>query len=260
MNAFYTHCHAAGPADCAFYAPTPELIAANLTALYASVSARPLPVRTATSYGLVDYNRLRMSVFTSLYQPWKQWPVLANALADLARGDGAALYAMLETPLFECECGGGEDLSAVRDAGTAIACNDGDVVPDSFEELEKYFKDTTCKSEWAELWGGIRTSCVAKKTAKGFPGAVVLTQDSPGKYIGEYFRKGTLPPAGTVCSVSGSPFPRHDAAADPTDTQAFFGSGGDQADESVVLSTEDQLLLDAVKKLSTSYGLPLLHV
>jgi len=92
MDAFFTYCHAAGPSNCPFYAPTPDLIAANLTALYASVRARPVPVRTAKSYGLIDYDRLRVSVFTSLYSPWATWAPLAKALADLARGDGVPLF------------------------------------------------------------------------------------------------------------------------------------------------------------------------
>ncbi|KAG5633637.1 hypothetical protein H0H81_006354, partial [Sphagnurus paluster] len=159
MDAFYTTCHAAGSMGCAFYAPTPELIAANLSALYASVRARPVPVRTAISYGLVDYSRLRATVFTSLYMPWATWSTLATALADLARGNGTGLYAMLETPPFECDCGK-EDLTSVIEGVITVSCNDGDAVPQDFEQLEKYFKETTTKSEWAELWDGLKMSCV----------------------------------------------------------------------------------------------------
>lgn len=161
MDAFFTYCHAAGPSNCPFYAPSPDLIAANLTTLYETVRKRPIPVRTNNSYGLIDYNLLRAAVFTSLYSPWATWASLAQALAALALGDGVPLFTLLETPPFQCECGEGEsEPSSVRDASTAILCNDGDPVPEAFEELEKYFKETTSKSGWAEIWGGIRASCV----------------------------------------------------------------------------------------------------
>ncbi|KAF8075851.1 hypothetical protein FPV67DRAFT_1469501 [Lyophyllum atratum] len=292
MDAFFTYCHSAGPSGCPFYAPSPDLIAANLTALYNSVSARPIPVRTANSYGIVDYSRLRTSVFVSLYSPWASWPPLAQALADLANGDGATLFSLLEKPPFECECGKRQgELPVVRDAETAIVCNDGDVVPEAFEELEKYFKDTTSKSQWAEIWGAIRTACLipngsgpfeantsfpllvvgntagaAKKTAKGFPNAVVLTQDSPGHcsisapslctqtYIRDYFVKGTLPPPGTICSTTSSPFP--DVPPDLKGSEQGVLGQKQVGQQAELLSAEQRVVLDAVRKLSESYALP----
>ncbi|KAF5372034.1 hypothetical protein D9615_008127 [Tricholomella constricta] len=305
MDAFFTFCHAAGPFACPFYAPTPDLISANLTKLYESVTARPVPVRTATSYGLVDYNRLRVSVFISLYTPWATWSKLAGALADLARGDGAPLFSILDGAPFQCECDEGEEgFGVVRDAATAILCNDGDPVPEAFEELEKYFEETTKKSQWAEIWSGVRTSCVgwpelpktrfrgpfegntsfpllvvgntadpvtplwaAKKTAKGFPSSVVLTQDSPGHcsisapsvctqmYIRDYFVKGTLPPPGTVCSVVGTPFPGVDISYASNTEQITLGNK--EVEQQVAeMSAEERVVYDAIRKLSESYNLP----
>ncbi|KAG5650219.1 hypothetical protein H0H81_000275 [Sphagnurus paluster] len=162
MNAFYTTCHSAGPTKCAFYAPTPAQIAANLSNLYSTVRARPVPVRTALSYGLLDYSRLRSTVFSALYSPWAAWPTLAVALADLARGNGTALYTMLEQPPFEraCPAAPDEEFESADEVRFAIICNDGDVVPEDFEKLKDYVRDTVSKSEWAELWDNIRTYCV----------------------------------------------------------------------------------------------------
>ncbi|KAG6848122.1 hypothetical protein H0H93_003224 [Arthromyces matolae] len=162
MNSFFTYCHAAGPYFCSFYAPTPDLIAANLTKLYESVKSRPVPVRTATSYGLVDYSRLRTSIFASLYKPWASYPALANALSALARGDGAPLFAMYDPPKFQCNCGveDSEDDSCLpKDAQATILCNDGDPVSSQFEELEEFYADMSKKFEWYDIWAGIRTSC-----------------------------------------------------------------------------------------------------
>lgn len=58
----------------------------------------------------------------------------------------------------------------------------------------------------------------AKKMAEGFPGSVVLTQDSPGhcslaafstcttSYIRDYFQTGGLPPKDKVCAVDQIPW------------------------------------------------------
>ncbi|KAG5645285.1 hypothetical protein DXG03_006587 [Asterophora parasitica] len=307
LDTFFKFCHAAGPSDCAFYAPTPDLISANLTKIYESVSARPIPVRTPTSYGLVDYNRVRMAVFTALYQPFRLWPTLAQGLAALAKGNGELLFAILDRPAFECSCDEGavRDYPPDNDASIAVSCNDGDAVSESFEELEKYFEATTRESQWAEIWSGIRASCVgwpvrknrfrgpfeantsfpllfigntadpvtpisaAKKTAKGFPSAVVLTQDSPGHcslsspsictqtYIRDYFDKGTLPPPGTVCPIIGTPFPTSvglDASGQLSTDQVVFGNDSEGA--IAALSVEERALYDAVKSLSVSDVLP----
>lgn len=160
MDYFFTSCHAAGPDICHFYASTPDLIAANLTRLYETVKARPLPVRTATSYGLVDYTRLRTTIFSSLYKPWAAYPTLATALAALAQGDGAPLFSMYDLPKFQCDCSAdGENSRFGKDAQTTIMCNDGDPISSKFEDLEEYFQDVMKKSEWFELWADIRTRC-----------------------------------------------------------------------------------------------------
>ncbi|KAG2014271.1 hypothetical protein CC2G_011104 [Coprinopsis cinerea AmutBmut pab1-1] len=112
--------------------------------------------------------------------------------------------------------------------------------------------------EWAGVWAGARLNCLrwprkipgkpdfegpfvantshpilfigntadpvtplahAHKVSQGFPGSIVLTQDSPGHaslaatsfctqlHIREYFVNGTLPQPGTVCDVEGELFP-----------------------------------------------------
>jgi hypothetical protein len=160
LQTFFDQCAAAGPARCPFYAPTAEDIARNLTALYDAVRARPVPVRTPTSYGLIDYNRLRLTIFSALYKPFAIFLPLASGLADLAAGDGTRLFQLLETLPFQCSCGDSQPSDAQRDALTAIACNDGDLVPPSLEEFQKYFDENIQASSWSEIWAGIRASCM----------------------------------------------------------------------------------------------------
>ena len=160
MQYFFDECVEVGPDRCPFYAPTAQDISRNLTTLYNAVRAQPVPIRTATSYGLVDYNRLRMTVFTSLYKPYTAFLTLASGLAELAAGDGTRIYEMLETLPFQCSCNDSPDFSVVGDAGIAIACNDGKAVPSSLKELEKYFDEVMETSSWSEIWAGRRVNCV----------------------------------------------------------------------------------------------------
>ncbi|RDB20278.1 hypothetical protein Hypma_012562 [Hypsizygus marmoreus] len=298
MASFFTECHSAGPVRCPFYAPTPAAIAQNLTALYDSVRSRPIPVRTGSSYGLIDYKRLRLTVFASLYKPYTAFAPLAQALADLAVGDGVQLFQLLDKPAFQCDCDetGDETGEMTPDTGTAISCNDGDAVPEEFEALESYFEDVSSKSQWAEIWAGLRTACVgwpkvptkqfrgpfvgntsfpilligntadpvtplaaAKITAKGFPSSVVLTQDSPGHCSLS---------APSLCTmkyirdyfVDGT-LPKPDTIC-PVFDSPFPPPPGYQHDAAQAalqksLSAADHRILDAVRTLSSEYKLPL---
>ncbi|KAG6809677.1 hypothetical protein H0H92_015191 [Tricholoma furcatifolium] len=262
MDTFYTSCHLAGPSRCAFYAPTPDLIAANLTKLYDSLRSRPVPVHlNSTSYGIVDYNRLRTTVFAALYTPWASYPVLAEALAALARGDGKPLFLMSEPTTrvscpAKCDCGSDTseqtdpDTYRGRDAATTILCNDGDAVSGEFEDLEEFYESVMQTSEWYDLWAAVTLPYpvtplwAAKKTAEGFPGSVVLTQDSPGSYIRDYFVKGALPSPGTICPVVGTPFTPSGHESD----QTAFG-------QTSLKDLADWELYEAVRRLSLSHDI-----
>ncbi|KAJ7689457.1 TAP-like protein-domain-containing protein [Mycena rosella] len=264
LQAFFDGCVAAGPAGCAFYAPTAEAISQNLTTLYESIRARPTPVHTGSGYGLVDFSFLRALVFSALYWPLTLFSPLADILAGLAREDGAPIFELFPQPPFQCSCDPAEhQFDAVPDATVAIICNDGRTVPSDFGDIEQYYAGMTKTSSWGSMLASVRIACsgwpdfpkkhfqgpvgantsipmliigntadpitplwaqvdAAEKTAKAFPGSVVLTQDCPGHtslaapspctwgHIREYFRSGTLPAADTVCPVIGSPFPDGD--------------------------------------------------
>lgn len=104
LQTFFDQCVAVGPARCPFYAPTADNIARNLTALYDEVRIRPVPVRTPTSYGLINYSRLKFTIFVALYNPFATFLWLASGLADLAARDGPRLFQLLKTPPFQCSC------------------------------------------------------------------------------------------------------------------------------------------------------------
>ncbi|KAF4600417.1 hypothetical protein EYR38_005044 [Pleurotus pulmonarius] len=233
LQIFFDDCFEAGPDACPFYEPSPQAISRKLDDLTRAIFLRPVPVVTDISYGLVDYARLRMSIFQSLWSPYAFFPQLAQGLADLINGDGTTLYQIMEQPLFDCSCGTPTPPTIIADGGIAISCTDGEEVRDTVDELESYLRGLLRDSQWGEgmakarketfqshpiLWIGNTADPAtpiagARKMAQGFPGSVVLAQDSPGhcsiaapsvctaKFIRAYFMDGKLPNEGVVCPV-----------------------------------------------------------
>lgn len=164
IQAFFKGCAEAGPSKCPFYAPSPEEISHNLLSLYDTIRTHPIPVRTEKSYGVVDYSRLRQTLFHSLFSPHDLFQPLAQGLADLAAGNGTSLYQIFEQQSFECQCDDGspEDMSSQQMGEPAIAihCNDGEPVPDSLAEAQSFFNEMMVSSEWAEVFVGARLTCM----------------------------------------------------------------------------------------------------
>jgi hypothetical protein len=149
LQTFFDSCFNAGPSGCSFYAPSPEAISQNLTRLYDITKSRPFPVfRNASSYGVVDYNYLRTTVFVSLYFPYSSFPPLADALTDLAKGNAEKLWEI-----------GPNKGAPLDDPMIAIQCNDGNLIPETLEDAELYYDELAKTSEWANIWARLRISC-----------------------------------------------------------------------------------------------------
>jgi hypothetical protein len=159
--AFVDGCVAAGLNGCAFYAPTATELLANLHKLYVSLRARPIPVRTNTSFGVVDYSTLRFTIFRALYEPYALFPTLAEALADLTKGNATALFKMTEKPAFECACDPSQHrFEPVGDAGQAVTCNDGKRISSEYEDVLAHYRALSKGSPWADVWQHTRLYCV----------------------------------------------------------------------------------------------------
>ncbi|KAJ6459651.1 hypothetical protein C8R45DRAFT_1030624 [Mycena sanguinolenta] len=256
LQTFFDGCAAAGPDLCAFYQPTAAAIAERLTALTESIRMQPGPAITPAGYGLVDYSLLRMTIFESLYQPYSTFPSLAKGLAALENGDGSVLYSILAQAPFQC-ANNTEMSLPIDDSTVAIQCGDAVEVTDSVQQVAEFYENAVKTSQFSEfLVGSGRISCsgwqvyregrflgpvsaantsfpllliantadpvtpkvAALKAQAGFPGSVLLTQDSPGHtsatapslctygYIREYLVNGVLPPPGTFCPVDATLF------------------------------------------------------
>ncbi|KAJ6569156.1 TAP-like protein-domain-containing protein [Mycena capillaripes] len=219
LQTFFDGCAAAGPDLCAFYKPTAAEIADRLSALTDSVRAQPVPVIAPTGYGLVDYSRLRETIFNSLSDPYVAFPTLAQGLAALENGDGSTLFSMLETPPFQCDCSNSTTSPPADDSTFAIECGDAAEVTDSIAQFTEFYQNAAKTSQFVEfLAGANRITCAgwqvyredrfkgpvgalntsfplllvtttadplspkaaALNTLAKFPGSVLLTQDSGG--------------------------------------------------------------------------------
>ncbi|PFH49122.1 hypothetical protein AMATHDRAFT_76363 [Amanita thiersii Skay4041] len=182
---------------------------------------------------------------------------------------------------FRCSCGDDEEhaFESISDATPGIMCTDGKPISGTLEDTEAHYREMKNMSGWADVWANIRVMCsswpdfprthfqgpfegntshpllvigntadpvtplwAAKKMSKGYPGSVVLTQDSPGhcsiagpsvctiNYVRDYFQKGTLPPEGTVCPVLSPPIPTSQTRLG--DENQFYTSFGSLSESS----------------------------
>ncbi|KAF8181954.1 Alpha/Beta hydrolase protein [Mycena galopus ATCC 62051] len=160
LESFIDGCAIAGPEACAFYAPSSAEITANLNALYTSIKIQPVPVITPVSYGVVDYTFLKNFIFQALYQPYEFFVPLAQALADLAKGNATTMYAATEAPPFECECNSTTPFHDNEyEAVLAVSCGDATPESDTITELQAFFAAEATLSSFADLWSNWRIVC-----------------------------------------------------------------------------------------------------
>lgn len=86
LDTLFDGCVEAGADRCPFYAPEPDDIRRNLNSKV--YDKEPIPVHTGQAYGVVECKVLRLTIFSSLYSPYTQSLPLAQALKQLALGDG----------------------------------------------------------------------------------------------------------------------------------------------------------------------------
>ncbi|PPQ73621.1 hypothetical protein CVT24_007620 [Panaeolus cyanescens] len=289
IDAFVSQCHEAGPVRCYFWAPTTSNIRNNITTLFDNVRRQPVAVASKTGpHGVIDIDFLQWATFIAIYTPYAFFPLLAEAYAALAQGDGSVILSMtgFVDPL---QCPSESTTEVVLDATAAILCNDGADIPGDLESTQKYVQMMKNLSPtWGPIWAGIRLSCIdwpkfpktnfrgpfnattshpllvigntadpvtplwaAKKMSAGFTDSVVLTQDSPGH---------CSLAAPSVCTQShirryfiDGTLPEPGTVCSP-DTPIFSGhypSPGDGSQKSFSsLSAEEQDIYDAIQELS----------
>lgn len=98
MEAFYEYCHAAGADLCSFYESSPGAIEAKLNKLLEALKVQPIIVAASDAENgpaipkLVSYSEVQRLISAMLYQPYFEWPVFADILTGLSKGDGRPYY------------------------------------------------------------------------------------------------------------------------------------------------------------------------
>ncbi|KAL9078396.1 MAG: hypothetical protein Q9157_002691 [Trypethelium eluteriae] len=191
---------------------------------------------------LSDIDRGNGTAFAKLLRPYHSVSCPSSSTDEIGK---------VSEPLYN-ESG----LSSVY-ATPTIACGDGDPQTNmTLKAFDEYWQQLqTLSPSMGAIWSEVRLTCSAwairplyrftgpyeantsspilwigntadpvtplrsaMKMSKGFPGSVVLTQDSPGHsslaafskctttFIRQYFQTGSIPPPGTVCQPDELPF------------------------------------------------------
>ncbi|KAK8022723.1 alpha/beta-hydrolase, partial [Apiospora rasikravindrae] len=115
MAQFSSLCHSAGPERCSVWGPTPANITARMDGLIHRLQNHPVPVTGLQSQGsptLVTYSDLKTLFMQTIYTPLSRFPVMAEILHQLERGNASALAGMVDR------------LGITSDAGPVIRCAD----------------------------------------------------------------------------------------------------------------------------------------
>jgi hypothetical protein len=94
MEKFSSFCHSAGPEKCSFWGPTPADITARMDGIIHQLQNHPVPVSGAQNRDLptlVTYSDLKALFITTIYTPLASFPVMADILHQLERGNVSAL-------------------------------------------------------------------------------------------------------------------------------------------------------------------------
>lgn len=134
LNSIYEACVAAGPSLCAIYENTTERIAARINKLINDVRLAPVPFVNDTdpsslTFGVVDYGVLIDQLSLVTYLPYSHAPFVAEALVQLERGSGSAIFQGSNTQsvdaLSTCSFNASQPFVAgLLDVELAITCGD----------------------------------------------------------------------------------------------------------------------------------------
>ncbi|KAI9669737.1 MAG: hypothetical protein M1831_007433 [Alyxoria varia] len=181
LSAFYTSCAAAGPSKCAL--ASENSTAADLETvigelLYFLRHQQPISVAREPRVGdsgpferseqpdIITYSDVKRLMFNFLYMPGG-WPLLADLLQDLVRGNGASLLeALLVSYQYNCKNHAIIDSTvAMIQAQVSITCSDGaDITNKSISDFQEHYDALNRVSPIAGgVWTTISMSCAGWK-------------------------------------------------------------------------------------------------
>ncbi|KAH8203743.1 hypothetical protein TruAng_002036 [Truncatella angustata] len=141
IEKFSSFCHSAGPETCSFWGPTPADIMARMDGIIHQLQNHPVPVSGVHGRDLptqVTYSDLKALFINTIYVPLASFPVMADILHQLERGNVSALVGMFD----------GLDINS--DARLIVQCADSyrRNKLTTIEEFKSYVEYTVSKSKY----------------------------------------------------------------------------------------------------------------
>ncbi|KAJ5084882.1 hypothetical protein NUU61_009461 [Penicillium alfredii] len=180
FHQFGHFCNAAGPTGCPFYIEGgPDAIQNAYRDLGAQLLNASMPVMASATHGpeVVTWTDLKVIERIAVYQPLLVFPILAEMIAELAKGNAGPIADFKHRrhfgvcPSSECSRAGPWSPSCARAqnnelyASAAILCSDADHLADpSIEEFQAKWDSLKVDSaSLGDYWAHIHLSCVGWK-------------------------------------------------------------------------------------------------
>lgn len=180
FNRFAIYCDAAGPGGCGLYSPGgPDTIKTSVRDLLSGIRNLSVPVPASDTRGpeVISWTDVMILLRIAVYQPLYTFPLLADLLADLSKGNASAIAdfkqrnrkpsclsskCLLSSPYSqECTIPGENDEYATA----AILCTDAENLSKiDQEEFKQQWDALKAGSEvLGDYWASWRLSCVGWK-------------------------------------------------------------------------------------------------
>jgi len=158
ISSFFEFCHQAGPSKCPLYAPTVAEIQQRVGTIVDSLSQAPIPIPFQSKSPVVLTKKMiRRLMFMSTYSPLAMFKVVADGLIAIETYNLTTLGNLIESysdSNVECNCQTTSPWLTATEAFYAIACGDGDEIPDGPGDYSAYFEKLAAKSSFAsQIWG-----------------------------------------------------------------------------------------------------------
>lgn len=177
MEKFSSLCHSAGLENCSFWGPTPADITAKMDGLIHQLQDHPVPVSGVQSLGLptmVTYSDLKALFLDTLYVPLAKFPIMADILHRLERGDVSDLAGRFD------------GLNSVSDARLAIQCADSYRKNrlTNIEEFQSYVTYTTSKSKYiGDIYPIFQDNILCRSFRPQLPDSMVVQGKQPSSLL-----------------------------------------------------------------------------
>jgi len=154
-------CVAAGDA-CPLTADSSMAVLKRVHNIFESIRSQPLAVVNGSTYGVIQYDFLKMFLFQGLYKPFAALPSFTSALAALEAGEGLPMLSLMGAikSLPSCSSPPNAPISG-SEGGTAVLCGEGLGAGRTLDDITQHLEGLSELSIFADVWTATtRLRCV----------------------------------------------------------------------------------------------------